>query len=79
MDDDRPFGVDIMSKIDEIKRELETLEAAQEALENAYFYFVDIDWPDGIAEPHHVEMEISDARCEIDTRIDEIKQGLEQI
>lgn len=68
-----------MSKIDEIKRELERLEAAQEALENAYFYFDNVDWPDGIERPHHVDMELDEAICEISDRIDKIKQGLEQI
>ena len=68
-----------MNDIERLRNELERLEAAQEALENAYFYFVDIDWPDGIQPCHHVEMEISDARCEIDERIHEIKSGLSQI
>lgn len=68
-----------MSKIDEIKEELGDLEQALEHLERAIYEFECIDWPDGVPTPHHVMMEMEQARSQMDDRKQEIEDKLERI
>jgi hypothetical protein len=68
-----------MSRIDEIKIELEELIQARDDLYKAVDYYESIDWPAGIQKPHHVEMEIYEVLCEIEEKIQEIEDKLETI
>ena len=68
-----------MSKIGEIVEELVTLRNAKDRLENAIHYLSEVDWPNGVDEPHHAEMEMEEAYCQIENRIEEIEQKLEEI
>ena len=66
-------------KIQEIAEELMHLKHAQDEILNAIFHYQSIDWPTGVYPPHHVEMEMEDARSQIDERIQEIEDKLERI
>ena len=66
-------------KIQEIAEELRQLKDAQTHLDYAWDYYQSINWPVGIYPPHHVEMEMEDARSQIDERIQEIEDKLERI
>jgi hypothetical protein len=68
-----------MSKIDEIAEELYDLKEALGHLENAIDEYESINWPDGIAVPHHVMMEMEQAHSQMDDRKQEIEDKLERI
>ena len=66
-------------KIQEIAEELMHLKGALRHLERAIDEYESIDWPTGVYPPHHVEMEMEEARSQIDERIQEIEDKLERI
>lgn len=66
-------------KIQEIAQELMHLKEALRHLERAIDEYESIDWPTGVYPPHHVEMEMEEARSQIDKRIQEIEDKLERI
>jgi|TARA_E500000305_G_C4029609_1_gene244168 prefoldin subunit 5 len=68
-----------MSKIEDIAEELRHLQGALNHLERAIDEYESIDWPTGVYPPHHVEMEMEEARSQIDERIQEIEDKLERI
>lgn len=66
-------------QLEDIAEELRHLREALRSLENAIDTYQSIDWPTGVNPPHHVEMEMEEARSEIDDRIQEIEDKLERI
>jgi hypothetical protein len=66
-------------KLDEIADELYDLKEALGHLEKAIDEYESINWPDGIAMPHHVMMEMESAHTQIDERIQTIEDKLERI
>jgi len=66
-------------KLDEIADELYDLKQALGSLEKAIDAYESIDWPDGIAVPHYVMMEMESAHTQIDERIQTIEDKLERI
>ena len=66
-------------KLDEIADELYDLKEALGHLEKAIDEYESINWPDGIAVPHHVMMEMEEVHSEIDDSIQEIEDKLERI
>jgi prefoldin subunit 5 len=68
-----------MKKLAEIEEELRTLRDAKDRLEHAIDYLNQVEWPNGVDEPHHAEMEMEEAHCQIVNRIEEIEQKLEEI
>jgi len=48
-------------------------------LEKAIDEYESVNWPDGIAMPHHVMMEMESAHTQIDERIQTIEDKLEMI
>ena len=66
-------------KLDEIAEELYDLKEALGHLEKAINEYESINWPDGIAVPHHVMMEMEEAHTQIGFRIEDIETKLESI
>jgi len=71
--------VNEMSKVEEIAEELRGLKESQAYLQRAIDAWDSIDWPTGMQEPHHVEMEMHEAQSQIDSRVEEIEDKLERI
>lgn len=68
-----------MSKLKQIEIELNDLKQALEHIENAIDAYTAIDWPHDVNIPHHVEMEMEEARWQIEHRIRVIEDKLERI
>ena len=66
-------------KLDEIADELYDLKEALGHLEKAIDEYESINWPDGIAVPQHVMMEMEEAHAQIGFRIEDIETKLESI
>ena len=66
-------------RLEDIAEELRDLKEALSSVENVIDAYLLIDWPSGVNPPHHVEMEMEEARSEIDGRIQEIEYKLERI
>tara|TARA_R100000329_G_C7479130_1_gene168792 strand:+ start:230 stop:460 length:231 start_codon:yes stop_codon:yes gene_type:complete len=69
----------MFERIDEIRREMICLRTAKDTLEKAICYLQEVEWPRGIEEPHHAEMEMENALDEIQIKIDDIEGQIEYI
>tara|TARA_R100000742_G_C4273556_1_gene93139 strand:- start:1346 stop:1576 length:231 start_codon:yes stop_codon:yes gene_type:complete len=69
----------MFERIDEIKREMKSLKRAKDVLEKAIYYLQEVEWPRGIEEPHHAEMEMENALDAIQLKIDDIEIQIEYI
>ena len=68
-----------MNRLDELKEEASQLRSAEDALYRALDAFQGICWPDGIQEPHHVEMEMEEALTQVTNRIEKIEDKVSRI
>ena len=68
-----------MGKLKQIEIELNDLKQALEHIENAIDEYTAIDWPHGVDIPHHVAIEMEEARWQIEHRIRVIEDKLERI
>ena len=68
-----------MNRLDELKEEASQLRSAEDALYRALDAFQGICWPDGIQEPHHVEMEMEETLAEVMNRMQEIEDKVSRI
>ena len=66
-------------KLDEIADELYSLKEALGSLEKAIDAYESINWPDKIAIPRWVLMDMESAHTQIDERIQTIEDKLERI